>query len=67
MPFEFAKQHAAFWIFFTSDTGHLFAVTWEKAENGKFIHDVFDKEGRLLGRIPLKSRGGTVRGKVLRP
>jgi len=57
MPFEFAKQHAAFWIFFTSDTGHLFVVTWEKTENGNFIHDVFDKEGRLLARIPLKSRG----------
>jgi len=62
MPFEFAKQHAAFWAFFTSDTGHLFVATWEKAENGSFIHDVFDKEGRLVARLPLKSRGLKISG-----
>ena len=57
MPFEFAKQHAAFWTFFTSDTGLIFVATFEKAENGLNIHDVFDIEGRLLSRVPLKTHG----------
>jgi hypothetical protein len=57
MPFEFAKQHAAFWTFFTSDTGLIFVATFEKAENGLNIHDVFDTEGRLLSRVPLKTHG----------
>jgi hypothetical protein len=62
MPFDFAKLHAAFWNLFTSDRGHLFVATWEKAENGKFIHDVFDKEGRLVARMPFKSRGVKIAG-----
>jgi hypothetical protein len=62
MPFDFAKLHSAFWNLFTSDTGHLFVATWEKAEDGKFIHDVFDKEGRLVARMPFKSRGVKISG-----
>jgi len=62
MPFDFAKLHAAFWNLFTSDTGHLFAATWEKAEDGLFIHDVFDKEGRLVARMPFKSLGVEISG-----
>ena len=62
MPFDFAKLHSAFWNLFTSDTGHLFVATWEKAEDGKFIHDVFDKEGRLIARMPFKSRGVKISG-----
>jgi len=57
MPFEFAKEHAAFWTLFTSDTGLIFVATFEKTENGLNIHDVFDKEGRLLARVPLKTQG----------
>jgi len=57
MPFDFAKLHSAFWYLFTSDTGHLFVATFEKAADGRFIHDVFDKEGRLVARMPFKSRG----------
>jgi len=62
MPFEFAKQHAAFWTFFTSDTGLIFVATFEKADNGLNIHDVFDKEGRLLARLPLRSQGLKISG-----
>ena len=62
MPFDFAKLHAAFWNLFTSDTGHLFVATWEKTEDGLFIHDVFDKEGRLVARMPFKSHGVKISG-----
>jgi hypothetical protein len=57
MGFEFAKQHAAFWNIFASDTGYLFVETFEKGKAGGFIHDVFDKEGRLVARMPFKSHG----------
>ena len=53
----FAKEHAAFRPFFISDTGHLFVETYEKAGDGYFIHDIFDKDGRLLARMPLRPRG----------
>jgi len=53
----FAKKHAAFRSFFVSDTGHLFVETFEKAENGLFVHDIFDRDGILLARVPLRPRG----------
>jgi hypothetical protein len=53
----FPKEHAAFRPFFISDTGHLFVETCERAGDGYFIHDIFDKDGRLLARMPLKPRG----------
>jgi hypothetical protein len=62
MPFDFAKLHSAFWNLFTSDTGHLFVTTWEKTKDALFIHDVFDKEGRLVARMPFKSRGVKIAG-----
>jgi hypothetical protein len=62
MPFDFAKLHSAFWNMFASDTGLLFVTTWEKAKGGQFIHDVFDKEGRLVARQPFKSRGLKISG-----
>jgi hypothetical protein len=57
IPFVFPKEHAAFRPFFLSDTGHLFVETCEKAGDGYFIHDIFDKDGRLLARMPMKPRG----------
>jgi hypothetical protein len=57
LNFVFAKNHAAFRSFFTSDTGHLIVETFEKAEDGRFIHDVFDQDGILISRMPLKPRG----------
>ena len=62
MNFVFAKEHPAFLSFFMSDTGHLFVETFEKANNGYFIYDIFDKEGRLLARMPLKLRGFKISG-----
>jgi 6-bladed beta-propeller len=62
MEFDFAKQHAAYWNVFSSDTGHLFIETFERAGSGFFIHDVFDKEGRFLARVPLRSHGLKISG-----
>lgn len=56
-PVVMAKNHSAFRSFFLSDTGHLFVETFEESGAGLFIHDIFDKEGRLLARMPFKPRG----------
>ena len=54
---DFPKHHPAYSRFFLSDLGHLFVQTYEKADGGRFIHDIFDAEGRFIGRIPLKPSG----------
>jgi hypothetical protein len=54
---EFPKDHPAYTRFFLSDLGHLLVQTYEKAGGGKLIHDIFDAEGRFIGRIPLKPSG----------
>jgi hypothetical protein len=55
--YEFSKYHSAYEGFFMSDLGHLLVRTWEKTDDGKDINDIFDAEGRFLGRISLKSYG----------
>ncbi|MGA2532991.1 MAG: 6-bladed beta-propeller [Candidatus Aminicenantales bacterium] len=61
---EFSKSHSAFTRFFVDDQGPLLVQTWEKAGGGKLVHDVFDREGRFIGRIPLKPSGiGIKKGK----
>ena len=57
IDFDFSKYHSAYSRFFASDDGHLFVSTWEKDAEGKFIHDIFDAEGRFIGRMPLKPSG----------
>jgi len=57
IDFDFSKYHSAYYRFFASDTGHLFVQTWEKTKDGKSVHDIFDPEGRFIGRIPLKPSG----------
>ena len=54
---EFPRYHSAYDRFFLSDLGHIFVRTWEKAKDGKRVHDIFDAEGRFIGRIPLKPSG----------
>jgi 6-bladed beta-propeller len=62
--FEFPKHHPAYLRFFLSDLGHIFVQTYEKADGGRLIHDVFDAEGRFIGRLPLKPSGiGILKGK----
>ncbi len=54
---DFSKYHAAFYRFFLSDLGHVIVQTWEKTPDGKFVFDIFDAEGRFIGRVPLKPAG----------
>ncbi len=54
---EFPKYHSAYDRFFLDDLGRLFVRTWERTEDGKRIHDIFDAEGRFVGRVPLKGLG----------
>jgi hypothetical protein len=62
--FEFPKHHPAYSRFFLSDLGHIFVQTYEKADGGRIIHDIFDAEGRFIGRLPLKPSGiGILKGK----
>jgi hypothetical protein len=62
--FEFPKHRPAYSRFFLSDLGHIFVQTYEKADGGKLIHDIFDAEGRFIGRLPLKPSGvGILKGK----
>ena len=64
IEFDFPKYHPAYSRFFLSDLGHLFVQTNEKADGGRFIHDIFDAEGRFIGRMPLKPSGvGILKGK----
>jgi hypothetical protein len=54
---DYPKDHPAYLRFFLSDLGHIFVQTYERADGGKLIHDVFDAEGRFIGRVPLKGIG----------
>ena len=55
--FDFSKYHSAYARFFLSDLGHVVVQTWDKTKDGKFVHDIFDAEGRFIGRVPLKPSG----------
>jgi hypothetical protein len=57
LNFDFSKYHSAFSRFFLSDLGHVVVQTWDKTKDGKFVHDIFDAEGRFIGRVPLKPSG----------
>ena len=57
ITYDLSKFHSAYEEFFMSDLGNLVVRTWEKTEDGKVACDVFDAEGRFLGRVPLKSYG----------
>jgi 6-bladed beta-propeller len=62
--FDFPKNRPAYSRFFLSDLGHIFVQTYEKADGGRLFHDVFDAEGRFIGRLPLKPSGvGIQKGK----
>jgi hypothetical protein len=54
---DYPKYHSAYDRFFASDDGHLFVRTWERTKDGKSVHDIFDAEGRFIGRVPLKPLG----------
>lgn len=53
---DFSKYHSAYYRFTLDDEGKIFVQTWEKEEGkeGNY-HDVFDKEGRYIAKIFLKT------------
>lgn len=52
--FKFSEYHSAFQSFTVDDDGYVFVQTWEKSpEPGGFMFDVFDDQGRQMGRFPL--------------
>ena len=51
---KFEAFHAPIQNFFADDRHHVLVKTFEKTTDRKrTLHDVFDKQGRFLGRIPL--------------
>ena len=52
--------------FFMDDNGRLFVMTYEQGENpDEYIHDVFNKDGALIGRVTLGKYG--IMGRALNP
>ena len=52
--------------FFLDDEGRLFVMTYEQGENpDEYIHDVFNKDGVLIARVPLGKYG--IMGRALNP
>jgi hypothetical protein len=53
---DFSKDHSAYSRFTLDDEGRIFVQTWEKEEGkeGNY-HDVFDREGRYIAKIFLKT------------
>ena len=55
--YVFSKYHSAYYRFFLDDEGRIFIQTWEKVGNeDTYFHDVFDREGRYIAKIPLRMR-----------
>ncbi len=51
------KYYPAFWNLFIDDNSRIFIQTWEKVPDGdERYYDVFDKDGRYIAKIPLRSR-----------
>jgi len=52
--YDYSSHHACYRSFFVDDQGRLFVQTWERnAANTEDVHDVFDAEGRYLGRVAM--------------
>jgi len=50
------KYHNPYSWFLTDDEGRIFFQTNEQVEEGGYFYDIFDKEGKCLGKISLKMR-----------
>jgi hypothetical protein len=56
IKFEFPDHHPPFLRFINDEKGRLYVQTYEKAgAKDIYIHDVFDKDGRYIAKIPLKA------------
>ena len=53
--FEFPKMVPPFQMFTLDEQGRIIVRTWEKGkEEGEFVHDVFDPEGRFISQFTSK-------------
>jgi hypothetical protein len=60
------KEMPPFNSFFSDDEGRLFVMTYEQgASPDEYIHDVFNKDGVLVARVPLGRYG--IMGRALNP
>jgi hypothetical protein len=60
------KDMLPFNTFFVDDEGRLFVMTYEQSKNqDEYIHDVFNKDGVLIARVPLGKYG--ILGRSLNP
>jgi len=63
--YNYSSHHGAFRSFFVDDLGHLFVQTWERTpDNRQDVHDVYDAEGRFIGRVPLNRHSDLINPKV---
>ena len=63
--YNYSSHHGAYRSFFVDDLGHLFVQTWERTpDNRQDIHDIFDAEGRFIGRVPLNRHADLINPKV---
>ena len=62
--YEFSTHHAAYRSFFADDQGHLFVQTLERtADRLQDIHDIFDTDGRYIGRVALSRHADLINPK----
>jgi len=62
--YDYSTHHAAYRSFFADDQGHLFVQTWERTANrSRDIHDIFDAEGRFIGRVALSRHADLINPK----
>jgi len=55
IKFEFPEHHPPFLRFIHDEMGRLYVQTYEKAAaKDVYLHDVFDRDGRYIARVPLK-------------
>jgi hypothetical protein len=55
IKFEFPEHYPPFLRFIHDEMGRLYVQTYEKAAaKDVYLHDVFDRDGRYIARVPLK-------------
>ncbi len=59
---ELPEYYPVFQAFYTDDTGRIFVKTYEKSENGGFIFDIFDPDGKYLARTAFQTEYQIWRG-----
>jgi len=65
ITYNYSSYHGAYRSFFVDELGHLFVQTWERTPDSRQdIHDIFDAEGRFIGRVALNRHSDLINPKV---